>query len=200
MKSIIKSITNNHEQKEHPPQVAATIQSNRVQRYATLGNTGTVSITRAALLNHLLMCTATTTYGRLLSGYLLKGIKIWCPSSGSDVTSTISVEWLSNYGPSRIVSDVSMSVKPAFLHSSPPKNSLASFWSLTGSNESEKICVLTLPEQSVVDVTYSRIFENGETPTLVTATDSGTAGTLYMTFLDGVITGIIQPVSYSAIL
>jgi len=202
-RSIVKTmrtLQTNHEQKEHPPQVNATIQITRIQRYESLANNGTLSITRANVLNHLLMCTLTTTYRRLLSGYLIKSIQIWSPSSGVDTTSTVSVEWLSNYGPSKIVSDVSMSVKPAHVHTFPPKNSLSSFWSLTGSNESEKLCVLTIPEQSIVDIEYSAIFENGETPTLVTAADSGVTGTLYMTFFDGVSTGILQPVSYSSIL
>lgn len=182
----------------HPPQFESTVRISRRARFLASAAMN-VSITRAMLLNHLIMNTAATANYRLLSGFKLKSITIWTIAAvGSP--SSCSVEWTSSYGPSKIISDSGMGVEPAFVQTSPPTQSLASFWSLTGSNESDVLALVVAPINSVLDITYEMIFQNGETPVLVTTSNGGTLGQVYMTPFDGVVTGVAKPVSYESLL
>jgi hypothetical protein len=192
----------------HPPQFNSTIKVQRKARFqvtsVTTGST-TLSLTRKMLLNHLVVATAANTCYRILSGIRLKSLTLW--SMGISNTSglqyipvTHSVEWTSTYGPSVIVSDTSMSVRPAFISTSPPKNSLASFWSLTGFNETDVIAIIDYTPSTVIDMTYEVIIQNGESPVSATTTLTMTVGNLYMSYLDGLLgAGQISPVSYASI-
>jgi len=187
----------------HPPQFNATVKFARKARFAVItGNT--LNLTRAMLLNHLVAAKTTTTATRLLSGIRLKSITIWAMATSSAASTqyapvVASVEWTSTYGPSQIISDSSMSISPAFVQTSPPRNSLASFWSLTASNESDVVAILTLPINALIDITYECILQNGETPTGVSPTNVMVAGSVYMSYLDGIAgAGLINPISYLA--
>jgi len=154
------------------------------------------------LLNHLLMGTSANHGGRILSGFKLNGFKVWSlGAAGVAVPATVSVEWTSNLGPSTIVSDSSMSIAPAFVNTKPPKDSLASFWSLTGSNETEVLAILTYTTGSIVDMSYEAILQNGETPVVVVTTLAGVVGQVYMTPLSGIaVAGDLDPISYDSTL
>ncbi len=181
----------------HPPQFQSTKKFVGRARYLALAaNNIPLSITRRILLNHLIMNTTATTNYRLLSGIRLKSVSIW--QSGS--TSPISVEWTSQYGPSSIVSDTAVgTAQPAYVSTSPPPMSLASFWSITGQNETEVIAILSYVTNAVIDITYEAVLQNGETPTSVTTTANGTTGTVYMTYLDGVTKTDLIPQSYASL-
>jgi hypothetical protein len=188
----------------HPPQFTATVRFARKARFLTTAP-AFLSLTRAMLLNHLVVAKTTTTATRILSGFRLKSIQIWnFPTSTSSslqfTPSVVSVEWTSTYGPSKIIQDTSMAIQAAYVQTSPPRNSLASFWSLSGSNESDVLAILTLPTSSVIDITYECILQNGEIVTALSPTQVMTAGTVYMSYLDGIAgTGLIPPLSYSSV-
>jgi hypothetical protein len=184
---------------QHPPQFSSTVQVSRTARFTAVGGGyPTLSITRADLLNHLLVCTLTTAHARILSGFKVNRIKMWTiGSAGVVVPTTCSVEWTSTYGPSRIISDTSMSVAPAHINSKPPPQSLASFWSLTGSNEGDVVMIISVPQGTVIDLDYTIILQNGETAVNVVTTTSDTLGALYMCCLDGAGSfGYLKPQSY----
>jgi hypothetical protein len=199
-----KNNKNKSEQKDSIPQFSSTIQVSRVARYSSGSTRSLVNfgLTRAMLLNHLIVNTAANTNARIISGYKLNRITAKCQPPGGLATLllTTSVEWTSSYGPSKIVSDTSMGIHPAKLSSRPPRQSLASFWSLTGSNETDVLAILNLPAGTIVDINYSIIFQDGETPVSVPSTAAGTVGQLYMSYLDGSPSGQFQPVSYSTII
>lgn len=190
----------------HPPQFNSTIMINRKARFQ-YGNTasGTLSLTRAMLLNHLVVANSATSVVRILSGFRLKSITLWAVQNSTSASfqflpETVSVEWTSNYGPSVIVSDTSMSVQPAYVQTSPPSNSLASFWSLTGSNESEVIALISGVYGMIIDITYDCILQNGETPVAITQTTASVNATVYMSYLDGLAgNGYYVPISYKGI-
>jgi len=188
----------------HPPQFTATVRFERKARFVANAGT-TLSLTRAMLLSHLVAAKTTSTATRLLSGIRLKSLTLWSfPNSTATslqmVPVTVSVEWTSTYGPSKIISDTSMSISPASVQSNPPRNSLASFWSLTGSNESDVLCILEIPQYTVIDMTYECILQNGETPTALSPTTAMTAGSVYMSYLDGIAgAGKLTPLSYLSI-
>jgi hypothetical protein len=198
---------NNTESKDSLPQFNSTIQVSRKVRYesAGVGQSGELvnfGLTRAMLLNHLVVNTAANANARIISGYKLNRITARTQTQGGlgVGNATISVEWTSTYGPTKIVSDTSMSIHPAKISTRPPKQSLASFWSLTGSNETDVLAILNFPAGTVIDIDYTIILQDGETPVSVASTAAGTVGTLYMLPLDGSASGQIVPVSYKTII
>lgn len=165
-------------------------------RYMYSGTSAVVnrSITRGFMLNTLIMNNnGTTGHGRLFAGVKLNRIEIFSTSA-----SPIALEWTSSLGPSREITDQSLTAASvATIKSSPPRNSLAGFWSMTGSNESEALLNLSLPAsdtvvggvntrgQTVIDVWIEAILMDDETVVNVTTTNSGTLNQLYLTNFDG---------------
>jgi len=189
----------NQRREVHPPQFQSTVMVTRRARFtATGGGYASLGVSRDSLLNHLVSCILTTSNARVLSGFRIRSVEMWSIGSGGVVLpTTVSVEWTSSYGPSRIVSDTSMSIAPAHVVTAPPPDSLASFWSLSGSNENDVVMILSIPEGTVLDITYDAIFQNGESPVIVTTTTSNTAGALYMMCFDGATSfGYLKPQSY----
>jgi hypothetical protein len=183
----------------HPPSFPATKQISSRARYVSTGNT--LSLTRAMLLNHLVMNAAsTTTNYRLLSAIKLNLMEIWGSTATLGQTVTASIEWTSTSGPTSVQSDTSVgTAQPCHVRSRPPPLSLASFWSTTGSNESETIAILTVPVNGVIDIQYVAVLQNGETPVATTSTNNGVAGTVYMTPLAGLTTTTFAVVSYATL-
>jgi hypothetical protein len=183
----------------HPPQFRSTIQVSRRVRYTASSAGSSLSLTRADLLNHLVVNTSANANARVVSGFKLNRFEIWGAGSSSFGLGTSSVEWTSTYGPSKVVSDTSMTIEPSHVVTTPPPQSLASFWSLTGSSESDVIAILNFPANSVLDMNYEVIFQNLETPVSVSTVAAGTVGNLYMLPLFGIVSNALVPVSYNTI-
>jgi len=169
----------------------------------TSGATSAFSITRGNLLNTLLCGTfaaSPATAARLISGVKLNQIEVRTLTAATDVSSaTITIEWTSTLGPSSEVSDTGTPLHPPFLHTSPPRSSLASFWSLTGSQESEVLFILTVPQFSIIDVWFSYVLQDGQSPVNVALAGTAVLGQVYAGFLDGQGAGAkLQPVSYTS--
>jgi hypothetical protein len=187
-----------------PSQFSATVRFKHKFRFlcTTASFTSPVTISRANLLSLLVMNGASnTTNYRIITGLKLNRIEIFGPSNlGSIATaSTVSVEWLSNLGPSTVVSDSSSSnAFPSHITTSPPPQSLASFWSLSGINETENLFTITAQTLSIIDVWCDIVLMNGESAHSVPSTNSGVAGTLYLLALDS-SGGNYPPVSYQTL-
>jgi hypothetical protein len=149
-------------------------------RYQSQSGSNLRIITRGFLLNTLIMNqnSGASNY-RVCASVRVNRVRIYTASS-------CSLEWLSAYGPSSatIVQGTSTTAS-GILMQKPPKNSLASYWSLTGSNESENLMALTMGSNDVIDVDYSVVLMDVETPVNITTTNSGTIGQLYRSYLDG---------------
>jgi hypothetical protein len=184
----------------HPPSFTATVGLKRRARYTVSTALADSGLTRADLLSHLVMNVGSGVNNyRMLSGFKLNRFEIWAPGTSAFVPTTASIEWTSTYGPSRIESDTSMTIDAAHVLSQPPPQSLASFWSIGGSNETDVICLITAPVNSVIDINYEIIFQNGETPQNVVSTGNGVEGTVYMTPLFGLTTTNTVVVSYTTL-
>jgi hypothetical protein len=120
---------------------------------------------------------------RLIAGIKLNRIEMY--GNTSSTPSTVTVEWLSNYGPSSEISDTSTSTaSPAHLVSSPPPQSLASFWSMIGINESESLFNVTAGTGTILDIWCDIVLLDGQGNTV--ATTSSASGTyFYVSYLDG---------------
>lgn len=181
------------------PRIDSTIKISHRARYTCTTNS-VINITRANMLNTLIMnINNTTTNGRLISGIKLNRIEIYGAPSGP-----IALEWLSTLGPTRELSDRSLtnSAIPC-IKSSPPKQSLAGFWSMTGSQESDVLCTITTNGSGAactVDVWTSIILMDGEPIVGVTTTSTGTSATLYLTRFDGPgASAVLIPDNYTTI-
>jgi hypothetical protein len=187
-----------------PLQFSAGIRLSKKIRYQNTSSTTTFNLTRGNMLNIIMNGTTSSTCGRLLAAVRLVALEIWTsvPSNGPN---TISVEWLSLYGPSTQSSDTTISVSlPAHLRTSPPVASVSSFWSLTGQNESEVLAKIVLPSTSnamtVVDVSFDCVFMDDETPYSISLSQTVTPNQFYMGYLDGQGSSAqMQPVSYTSI-
>jgi len=193
--------------KQFPPMFKSQIEVSRRFRFQVTSQTATTTsnIRRSDLLNLLMVNLAGgTSSARLIAGVKVRRVEFWGLSNSASVqnTGTISIEWLSQFGPSREISDTAIpSIRPPYLSATPPIQSAASFWSLTGSNESEVLFTLVAtPSGCVIDVFLDIILFDGESSVTITTTASGTTGQLYMGYLDGPISGgKWQPVSYTSL-
>jgi hypothetical protein len=135
----------------------------------------------------------------MIAGIKLNRIEMF--GNTSSLPSSVSVEWLSNYGPSSEMSDTSTSTaSPAHLISSPPPQSLASFWSMIGINESETLFSVTVPNGTILDIWCDIVLLDGQGNTVnTTTTASGTY--MYVSYLDGpaAATPVWLPVSVISI-
>jgi hypothetical protein len=189
-------------QANHVPQFQSTVHVRHHFRFfafqAFNGN-----LTRAELLNLIVVADSTVTEGwRVFSGVKLNRVEIRAVSATSGAGSdtqilTTTVEWTSTYGPSSEVSDSGTPLHPPLIITSPPPQSLASFWSLTGSNESDVIAILGVPQGAVMDIWVDAILQDGQTPVAITGFSSMTAGQVYALALDGRASNKLQPVSYT---
>jgi len=154
----------------------------RYQIGSTIGTPRVV--TRANVLNTLIMNqNSSTTNYRLCAAVRVNKIRL-TTSIGA------SLEWLSAYGPTSATLVTATSTTAAgFLTQRPPKNSLCSFWSMNGSNESENLFSITGQTNDYVDVYFSIVLLDVEPAVIVTSQNSGTVGQVYRTYLDGPSSG-----------
>jgi hypothetical protein len=145
---------------------------------------------------------------RLFNAVRIRKIEIWnlsafgTSSSNVNAIGTIAVQWISQYSPEVIISDTGTVFRPAHIMTKPPKDSLSSYWSLEGSNESESIFRVSLPQNTIFDIFVDVVFQNNalvdQTPSTVTPTTTVlTPGTIYVPALDGPATNAdLLPVDY----
>jgi hypothetical protein len=169
----------------HPLPYAANTRFKHKFRFLSVGNATPVVITRKQLLCSYLVGTATAmTCYRLIQGIKLNRIEMYSGNIGSSYQ-TIALTWLSNYGPSTEISDTSTSnASPAHFETTPPLQSLASFWSMTGSNESEAILNITAAQNAILDVWVDIVLMDGP-GAAVSTSQSCSSGYFYVTYFDG---------------
>jgi hypothetical protein len=171
---------------QKPPAFKASVASRHKFRFVALNGVTNESVTRADLLNLMVVATGGTSACRLLAGVRLLSISIWSPILATFDPQTVCVEWLGAYAPSSLISDTSVGMSPARLRTHPPVRSSAEWWTLLGQNESETLLNLTAPTGSIVDVSLDLVFIDNESATSGTAPYTGlTTGQVYYGRLDG---------------
>jgi hypothetical protein len=141
----------------------------------------------------------TTANSRIISGIKLDRIEMFGAPQAAN--KPIAIEWTSNYGPTSEISDQSLGASViSQIKTSPPRNSLAGFWSMTGSNEGENLCLITAPASTIINVYTTIVLQDGETPASQATAASGVTGTLYLTSFDGPGSGAkLVPQSYATL-
>lgn len=184
-----------------PPQFAAGIRYKHRFRFISLSNSIS-SITRANMLNLLMTTTSTNVAARLISGIKINRVEVWGIATSTSANPTVSIEWLSNNGPSSEYSDTGSAFYVPHLICTPPPQSLASFWSITGSNESEVLFKYSYSNSgAVIDVWVDIVLMDDETPVTFATTNTATLGQLSAGYLDGQGSGRqLIPASYTSLL
>jgi hypothetical protein len=185
-----------------PPPFQANFRVKHLFRFKSINSANAIGITRRNLLNIIFMNISTTSNGRLFSSVKLNRVEVWAvggTSANSYSATSIALNWLSSLGPNSEISDTGNAVNTAHFAASPPRTSLASFWSLSGSVETEVLFNLTCPADTIVDVWVDGILLDGQGAGLTT-TSSGTATAIFFGYLDGPGGGaVFQPVSTTSL-
>jgi len=143
-------------------------------------------ITRKNLLDIFVSGATTTSYTRNWSAVKVRKVEIWGGTLSTTATNnvvpytSVSLEWLSTYGPGIVKSDSGNFERPPHISCVPPKQSLSGFWSLDGQNESEVIFKLSgngtgvgapfagLPAATVLDLHLQVVAQDDEPPVVYT--------------------------------
>jgi hypothetical protein len=88
-----------------------------------------------------------------------------------------------------------------YLSVEPPKDSLASYWSISGSNEADVLFSMDLPTNTIidVDVTYQLLNGVADSPAAipVSSTQTVVGGIIYQVALDGTSTNTLVPSAWN---
>lgn len=169
-------------------------------RFVSGSNSGAFLITRGNLLNMLLRATAATTSVRELQAVRLKSIEMWTnPPVLGGAPVSLFLEWNGFNSPSTYVTDQSMGVRPAHLIGTPPPESSNRWWSVSGNSESDVLFTITVPINSVIDVSAEVVMQEQESPVSGDAPTGATLGRLYGDYLDGRTTAKLAPVGYTVL-
>jgi hypothetical protein len=181
-----------------PGQFRSNIILRHTQRFTNTGAT-TFAVTGKTLAASFgAMCTVTnTTCACLYDAVRVKRIKIWGPSSTA--ANTVSVVWSSPAPTSNAanveVSDTSTSSAfPPYVSTAPPRESLASFW--TNSGSSSVLATLAVPNAgAIIDVEAELIISDSAATQITSSVVTGVQGEVYYLALDGTSTHSVIPVS-----
>ncbi len=147
------------------PSNTSNIEVRKMIRYNEV-TAGITNIDRKDLLNLIVLPLTTTTAAGLLKSVKIDRVQCWNVTStatnpigtGDDLT----VTWLSSLGREITVRSTQMGVAPGYIDTSPPTNSLASFWTNISSDLSETVVEIDANNGSIIDITYSIIFANNQ--------------------------------------
>jgi len=150
--------------------------------------------------------TAANVMKTLWESVLIRSISIWTPVrqiSGTlqDPRAT-SITWLGEYTPrSEVFATTSQQSGVAYIHMRPPKNSGSGKWQKIGQGASaEPLVQLVVPDQSIVDITVSYVFDDDSVTTISLPGFSGLAiGSLYYGAADSYYgTKVLTPMGLTA--
>jgi hypothetical protein len=152
-----------------------------IRYQASLASFTTRNITRGMLLNTMFAGAVNATH---LCTRLFSAVRV------NQVTLTTSIQasiqWLSQYAPTSTTTITGTSTTAAGTYTSrPPKNSLASFWSTSQSDESEVLFQVVSTLNDYIDVSFSAVFMDSETPISITISGFPAVSQVYRSPLDG---------------
>lgn len=183
-----------------PPPFIPTLKLSHKFRFESGANTGTFSVTRANLLNLVLVATSAITTARLIEAVRLQSVEVWAnPVALGAPPNNLFIEWLGENSPSTLIGDTGMGVRPPHVSAFPPSSSSNRWWSISGTSESDVLFILGLPTNSVVDVTVELRMVEMETPTAGEVPAGATLGQVYGDYLDGLASGKLTPVGFTAL-
>jgi len=162
-------------------------------RFAAITTLSRIPVTRGNLLNLMEVETGATSAVRIFESVRVVDVEGWVPTTNAFASQEIALEWNGDNSPSTIHSDISMNLAPAHVLSQPPRDSSAKWWSISGVNETEILLYITAPSGTVVDLRINARVIDHEAATAAEAPAGGTSGQVVYNYLDGRISGKLQP-------
>jgi len=151
---------------------------------ATTGNS--FSIKRSDLLSRLAMSSSTTAGQRLFCAVKLRRVRIWGETPAPAGSTDVSLQWISENGPPKLIQDYSNSPTfPPYIDAAPPSMSLAGFWSISGFDESDVIFACSMGPGAIIEIDTTCVLsctgllsttQTGSTTLAITASGGGIIG------------------------
>jgi hypothetical protein len=180
---------------QHPPQAKTNVRFGHRFRFSVPATGYSGNITAAQVLATFgTICTVTnTTVSPQAQSFRIRRIKAWASPQSQGASATVALSWFgSGNSPNLEVSDTTLSVSEnACINTSPPPESLASFWQ-TGVGTT--LFRITLPVGAILDIHADIILNDGETKGSYTVATGVLASTYYLA-LDHSVSDLIIPVS-----
>jgi len=179
-----------------PPQISANPRMRHKFRFgAGSSGAGTYVITNNDLI---LACggictVANSTITAIFSSFKILFVEAWAQAGAAPATIILNWNGTPVFVANAESSDTSVSpAYPAHIRSVPPKESNASFWQTASSGS---LFVLTVPNDTVIDVLVDLIMSDQQDVDTVTGVSTATLGSQYFLALDGAASNNLVPVS-----
>jgi len=135
-------------------------------RYVSTATVGTAIVYRNCLLSLIGADSSTASsvaISFLIASIRIKKVEVWqSVSDGSGSFDTVSLVWHSQFGKDVEITATGNPMRPAHFVARPPAMSAASFWSVMGSNETEKIMSIHYGDTSfTLDLTFEYTMADG---------------------------------------
>jgi len=179
-----------------PPQISANPRMHHKFRFGA-GSSGAgnyVITNNDVLLACGGICTvANSTITAIFSAFKINFVEAWALAGASPATITLNWNGSPVFVTNAEVSDTSVSpAYPSHIKAVPPKSSNASFWQTASGNS---LFVLTVPNDTVVDLDISIIMSDQQDVDTVTGVSTATLGNQYFLALDGAASNQLVPQS-----
>jgi hypothetical protein len=175
---------------------------NQTFRYSASGVANNLIVSRGDILGILQCANGSGTaqpMSRLMNGVKVNWVDVYLlPNGGTSPTQT-TFTWQSAFGKNRVYSLIAVgSANIPHFRAVPPRNSTASFWSITGSNESEPLFNMDTVTGVIIDINVSFTLQNfvdvTTNPVVTNSSKTVVGGIVYGFALDGIVTNILVPV------
>lgn len=184
-----------------PAPLQSSIQVDKVIRFKFAAALSNVVVTDTDLIDLLCMAATTTSAYGLAKAYKLRGLEMWAdPVAGGSLISIEDQAVSSDIGAtSRLREDTTLgTARPAHLKWSPAPMSINSMWQ-PGNNGQARL-KLNSSGAGYLDLHYSIVLQDGETPVQVGAAVAGaTVGRVYIRSLNSSSGTNLAPVSFPTI-
>jgi hypothetical protein len=136
----------------------------------------------------------------IADSFRVRSIAMWAPPPSQGTTATVAVEWVGQaYGNSLEFSDTTVSTaQPAYLRSTPPVSSLASFWQNPNGGSTGNLLTVTAPVSTLIDLVVDFILIDTAAAGYYFATASASDGIISYLALDGYASNKITPVGLNS--
>lgn len=170
-----------------PPVLRGNVESRHTFRFKQIAEaSSTINLYADDLAFLMCVASASNTVRTVWESFKINRISIWTPSrqySGTlqDPRET-SLTWLGEYTPrAEVFGTVNQQTGVCYMHCIPPRNSGSGKWQKTGNGSgTQPLCKLVIPDQSIVDINVSFVFDDDSSSTLAVAGFSGlSVGNLY---------------------
>jgi hypothetical protein len=170
------------ERMEHPPQLNSyQVVHNTTLRFTVTAAVVNFGVTPEMLLDALLIADTAIHGFQLFDSFKLRFIEIW-GQAALGTPSTVELQFPEATGDTRVVTDTSLGIKPAYLKAGPSRLSLASFWQITSGNV---LVDITAGSGSIIDVHLTYRTSTAAPVALANALVGANPGEFYFRGLDG---------------